>query len=405
MFGEVKRLLRDDAVETLPRSLLADRFEQIRGLRGAIDAYEARLITATASLDDRGLDGAAMLRSAGRVSSRSASQAARRAEGLEHLPATRDALAQGRITVEHVDSIVTAARTVSPEQADGELVERAAQAPADVFLKDSREWATRHRPDDGAEDLATQRRNRSAVKWVRRDNEMRAFYSQLDRVDGDAVHTSLQRRYDELLRDDKFRDGAPDDVRTPEQRMADAFVSLITGNGRADLADRMPHPRYHVNVVYDIAEQRGPDRRPLASLVGDGRPLPAPVLERIACDATVTPMIFDGPARPLWQGTDHRAATIAQWKALIARDRGCVGCGAAPNRCEAHHIVAWAAGGPTDIDNLVLVCSRCHHDLHDRQMVLRRREGCWCIENRAGPSPPPATDPARGPDDQLMLAG
>jgi predicted restriction endonuclease len=32
--------------------------------------------------------------------------------------------------------------------------------------------------------------------------------------------------------------------------------------------------------------------------------------------------------------------------------------------CEAHHVVPWQDGGPTDQHNLVLLCSRHHHVFH-----------------------------------------
>ncbi|MFI5627294.1 HNH endonuclease [Nocardioides sp. NPDC051685] len=32
---------------------------------------------------------------------------------------------------------------------------------------------------------------------------------------------------------------------------------------------------------------------------------------------------------------------------------------------EAHHWLAWAAGGSTDLDNAALLCSHHHHRAHD----------------------------------------
>ena len=84
-------------------------------------------------------------------------------------------------------------------------------------------------------------------------------------------------------------------------------------------------------------------------------PVPRAVLQRIACDAQLTGLLFsDG--KPLRHGSSVRTATTAQWRMLIARDRGCIGCGAKPARCQAHHIVPFAQSRRTDIDNLVLVC-------------------------------------------------
>ncbi len=52
---------------------------------------------------------------------------------------------------------------------------------------------------------------------------------------------------------------------------------------------------------------------------------------------------------------------------------GCVfpGCDRPPAHTEAHHIQHWADGGKTDLDNLVLLCSVHHHDVHDRGWQVR----------------------------------
>ncbi|GAA1139760.1 HNH endonuclease signature motif containing protein [Nocardioides aquiterrae] len=46
--------------------------------------------------------------------------------------------------------------------------------------------------------------------------------------------------------------------------------------------------------------------------------------------------------------------TTAIWLALIARDQHCTfpGCKRLPNAGDAHHVIHWADGGPTSLDNL-----------------------------------------------------
>ncbi len=103
-------------------------------------------------------------------------------------------------------------------------------------------------------------------------------------------------------------------------------------------------------------------------------PIPTHVLERFACGADIFGVVFGGDGQPLWHGRKVRTVTDAQWRALIARDRHCVLCHAAPSWCEAHHIVPWQAParGRTDIENLALLCYRCHHQLHDSKGRLER---------------------------------
>ncbi|MGH3508692.1 MAG: HNH endonuclease signature motif containing protein, partial [Nocardioidaceae bacterium] len=52
------------------------------------------------------------------------------------------------------------------------------------------------------------------------------------------------------------------------------------------------------------------------------------------------------------------ARTAPIWKAMVARDKHCAfpGCRRPPIACDAHHIVHWADGGGTGLDNLVLAC-------------------------------------------------
>ncbi|WP_220471740.1 HNH endonuclease signature motif containing protein [Tomitella gaofuii] len=87
----------------------------------------------------------------------------------------------------------------------------------------------------------------------------------------------------------------------------------------------------------------------------------------IACDAAVTPVIVDGHGVPLALGRTVRLASAAQRRALAVRDQGCAfpACSRPTAWTEAHHIVAWSAGGRTDLDNLVSLCSAHHRAVHN----------------------------------------
>lgn len=120
-----------------------------------------------------------------------------------------------------------------------------------------------------------------------------------------------------------------------------------------------------------------------------GETLPQTVLERLMCMATVTGVVFDGKGQPIWVGRDHRHATEAQIKAMIARDRHCTGCAAGADRCEIHHIVPWEHGGRTDIDNMCLACSACHHNIHNRGCIVTKTNTGYNIVNPNAPSQGP----------------
>jgi hypothetical protein len=94
----------------------------------------------------------------------------------------------------------------------------------------------------------------------------------------------------------------------------------------------------------------------------DGSQLSADQLLRIADQAEIWPTIIDRNGVPLALGRTRRIATRGQTMALIAREGGCSfpGCDHPPQWCDRHHILDWIDGGPTDLDNMTLLC-RYHH--------------------------------------------
>ncbi|MEQ8718490.1 MAG: DUF222 domain-containing protein [Acidimicrobiales bacterium] len=104
----------------------------------------------------------------------------------------------------------------------------------------------------------------------------------------------------------------------------------------------------------------------------DGNVLTPTELRRLACDAGVIPAVLGSDGEVLDLGRTARTPTPAQWDALVARDQCCThpSCDAPPEWCDAHHIVHWADGGPTDLINLTLLCRRHHTALHNGEIVL-----------------------------------
>ena len=64
-------------------------------------------------------------------------------------------------------------------------------------------------------------------------------------------------------------------------------------------------------------------------------------------------------------------ASRAQRRALRLRDTTCSfpGCHQAQH-LDAHHVVPWSEGGPTDIDGLALLCRRHHVVVHEGGLRL-----------------------------------
>jgi hypothetical protein len=91
------------------------------------------------------------------------------------------------------------------------------------------------------------------------------------------------------------------------------------------------------------------------------------------------PVLGGAPTQPLDVGRTTRVVQPAQRTALAVRDGGCVfpGCDRPLAWCEAHHLVHWLDGGPTDLDNLALLCRAHHRAVHEGGWRLARGPDGW----------------------------
>jgi hypothetical protein len=93
-----------------------------------------------------------------------------------------------------------------------------------------------------------------------------------------------------------------------------------------------------------------------------------------AAATRLPPTLGGAPAQPLEVGRASRVVTAAQRAALVVRDGGCAvpDCQRPPGWCEAHHLVHWLHGGPTDLQNLALLCRAHHRAVHEGGWRLGR---------------------------------
>ncbi|MEE9177425.1 MAG: DUF222 domain-containing protein [Acidimicrobiia bacterium] len=159
-----------------------------------------------------------------------------------------------------------------------------------------------------------------------------------------------------------------DDTRTASQRRADALEDLsrsfLEGTETPEVGGEKPHANIHV------------DLNALKGLAGglheteDGRVLSVDTIRQLACDASVSRIVLGPKSEILDVGRKTRAIPAGLRRAVIARDRHCTapGCGRSARWCDVHHIVFWADGGETVLDNLCLLC-RYHHTLIHKQQA------------------------------------
>jgi hypothetical protein len=93
-----------------------------------------------------------------------------------------------------------------------------------------------------------------------------------------------------------------------------------------------------------------------------------------AAAALLPPILGGAPSQPLDVGRTSRVVSPAQRTALAVRDGGCVfpDCDRPLAWCEAHHVWHWLHGGPTDLDNLALLCRAHHRAVHEGGWQLTR---------------------------------
>jgi hypothetical protein len=177
-------------------------------------------------------------------------------------------------------------------------------------------------------------------------------------AEGAVVHKTLERLAEKAGRTD-------DDTWDPfEQRAADALVELC----RSTLAQDTDADRATVVVHCDVTE--------LARINGtatleDGPLLPSETLRRLGCDARIQMVVHGPKGETIAVGRMSRVVQPWMNRELKRRDSGCVYCGRRRGT-QAHHVIHWAHGGPTDLDNLVLLCWRCHRMVHDQGFRLAR---------------------------------
>jgi hypothetical protein len=197
----------------------------------------------------------------------------------------------------------------------------------------------------------------------------------LDPVGGAAVRSALEP----LVQ----RSGVHDDRLLP-QRFADALVELASGGKQAE-----------VQVTASVETLKGTAGAP-AGEMEFSLPISSSSVQRMACDCAVTRVLLSQESLVVDVGRSRRVISRTLRKALAVRDQSCrwPGCERSASYCDGHHLVHWVRGGPTDLDNLVLLCRRHHRMVHEGGWQLVRYEG-----GRVMPVAPTITfGLARGPD-------
>ncbi len=316
-----------------------------------------------------GRGAAALMRERLNVSARQATAEVELAALLAtEFPATLAALRAGEITAGHARVIARVA--ADPDHADEPaLLKMARGYPVDMFARMTRHYMS---PGTSSEERNRQHQNRWASLIQDPDGSWR-LSAYFDHDTGKRVSISLNQ----MVRN--YRNGERNHQKvSSQQRRADALANLITGEG----AHRRPAVTLLMIADYDTVSRELRNLR-----YDDGLPVPPDRIARLAAGAKILPAIFDAEGDPLWLGRAQRDASAGQRIVLAARDGGCVNCGSPVEGTEPHHIEWFSRGGATDVDNLALLCERCHHLIHDDNWQLHKHKGQHKLQPPAHPRP------------------
>ena len=285
---------------------------------------------------------------------------AERAAVCTAMPEVHSALASGTLSAGHADAIARAANRLD----DDERVELAAQAPSlvmqaattsvDVFARKVRDLARRISRDEGLRHHEKLRSQRMVKRWMDREGMCHTQIS----LDPEA-DARLSAAFDAAVAAEKAR---PDDGRTFDQIRADAFMAMVT----ATITPGARRPA-ELLVLIDLDTLRAGLHDNGVCETYDGQPLPPATVRRLACEADIIPIVLDGDGRVVDVGRAKRLASADQRRALRAMHQTCAApdCPVRFGDCDIHHLTEWRDGGMTNLANLIPLCSKHHHLIHE----------------------------------------
>ncbi|MFK4731056.1 DUF222 domain-containing protein [Agromyces mediolanus] len=359
-------------------------------------------------------------------------------------PAVADALANGAVSLDAADAICAMLERIAPrtslrraEAYEAELVRFASAAPHGLVLRAVRHAEARLDPD-GVEPRDEAMHAQRSLTIVEEPSGMVRITARLDPITAAPVKAAIEAIVTEVLH--RRSPGGATDADSRSTARAAAAPEQGSGahaesGGETDaplgrdahadsgggaptcspvLEDRRTIPQLQADALSELARHvlgcEAAATRAKATVVvrleldallsgvgeatidGLDRPVSAAAARRLAVDAEFVPSVLGGESLPLDLGRSRRLFSRAQRLALGERDGGCASCGRNIAYVEAHHLDWWHRHrGRTDLDNGVLLCSHCHHQVHREGWRIRAdRHEVWFV-------PPPHLDPEQRP--------
>lgn len=311
------------------------------------------------------------------ISPVTARQQVRVARSLRDMPLLAERFAAGQLSYSQVRAI---ARAATPETVET-LIDFAGYCTAAQLETITRAF---RRSRQAAEDTAECRqRNRYLRYHFDEDGNLVGSF-RLPAEAGSVLAAAIE----EATEAKAIQEADGERAKDPRGAAAvDALIELVTAGiqaiGTTDNPDTDTRYLLQVIVEQSVLDSPDSDTRPTANpatpamadpagvcQVADGPGLSAHTARRVACDATVITVTQDTNGHLLNLGRKRRTISRLQKIALHKRDRHCQYPGCNRTRTHGHHIIHWADGGPTNLSNLISLCSRHHHLLHEGRYTI-----------------------------------
>lgn len=177
------------------------------------------------------------------------------------------------------------------------------------------------------------------------------------------VTAMWETAFDSLAAPQSSLDGEVDS-RTGEQRRHDAageVLQRVLGSGTLPESGGVPVTILVRTTVADLQDETG------LAVTSHGTQLSISKLATMSGEAHILSAVCSDTGGIMSYGRERRIASRGQRFALAARDGGCCfpGCDRPAAWCEVHHIISWLLDGPTDLDNMCLLC-RYHHRMFEQ---------------------------------------
>ena len=314
------------------------------------------------------------------------------------LPRHSQAFAAGQLSLDKV-SAITRVATAADEQI---WLELARQASGAQLARICREYRRATRADAPTQATAHLAARGLFTHWD--DEGMLHLRAALPPDDGALVLAALESVAGPRPMASPTADDAPgcDAVADPAEdpgaaRRADALVALceqaLAVRDVSPEATALATRRMVVHVDVGVLTGEDPEGR---CHLEDGPALSAAAALRLGCDAEIV-AVTERDGLPIDAGRSRRIVSTRLRRAVQARDRSCrfPGCAVPARRTHAHHIDHWAAGGRTELGNLVSLCGFHHRRLHDGAFRIRSGSGAGTYAFEAADGRPIGPDGRR----------